>query len=711
MPRWLSFSLSPVRAPRARLALALLGLFGTGAWTAAQESQPAGNEDRVVSYPPVFFDRYQPNTAFDMVSQVPGFQLDDGNDQRGFGGAVGNVLINDRYPSSKQDTPSQILQRIPVTQVERIELIRGQVRDIDLLGRPVVLNLLLVENSAAATRWELSLRKNFQMSPLAPSGSISVSDRWRSMTYNVGVEGRRASFGNPGTRDVLDASGARVEQRLEDHEGSGFNANSYVTAAIDIGRTSLQINATLGLEERKEVLQTINVPEAPGGLPTNDHLVDERYNRQIEIGINAERRLSEDLVGTAILLHHELHQEPSSSQRRFDSAGDQYLFRLAETEAETTETIARTEFVWSKFTNHVLQVNVEGARNILNSALEQVVDTGSGPELVPVPGANSRVEELRGDILVIDTWSLGKYEFDYGIGAESSTISQSGDADQKRRFSFVKPQAAVTYASSPEQRIRLRLAREVAQLDFRDFVSATRFEDNDLALGNPDLRPESTWIAEVSSEWRWGDLSVLRAKVFHHWISDVQDLLPLDDAFEVPGNIGDGRRWGLEIEATVPLNWLGLSAARLDIRGRLQDSTVEDPVTGRMRVLSAAGGHKGDVDFRDENRYGLQLDFRQDLDTSRVSWGWNLAIRAERPLHKVNELDVYDEGANVDAFIETTRWLGLKVRLTGVNLLDIVDSRDRTLYGGARELSPVVSREHRRLTNGRRLLLTLSGTF
>ena len=70
-----------------------------------------------------------------MVDQVPGFQLDDGTDQRGFGAAIGNVLINDRYPSAKQDTPTQILQRIPASQVQRIELIRGQVREIDLLGQ------------------------------------------------------------------------------------------------------------------------------------------------------------------------------------------------------------------------------------------------------------------------------------------------------------------------------------------------------------------------------------------------------------------------------------------------------------------------------------------------------------------------------------------------------------------------------------------------
>ena len=107
---------------------------------------PADSENPVVTYGASFFDRYQPNTALDMVNQLPGFQLDDGDDRRGFGGSVGNLLINDRYPSVKQDKASTFLSRIAASRVDRIELIRSQVRDIDLRGRPVVANLILAED-------------------------------------------------------------------------------------------------------------------------------------------------------------------------------------------------------------------------------------------------------------------------------------------------------------------------------------------------------------------------------------------------------------------------------------------------------------------------------------------------------------------------------------------------------------------------------------
>ena len=117
------------------------------------------------------------------------------------------------------------------------------------------------------------------------------------------------------------------------------------------------------------------------------------------------------------------------------------------------------------------------------------------------------------------------------------------------------------------------------------------------------------------------------------------------------------------------------------------------------------------MSFDDENKYAIFVDFRQDFDTARVAWGWNFATRAKRPLFKVNELDVYDEGTELNAFIETTRWFGIKIRFSALNILDFSQTRDRTGYLGERDRSPVAFRELRTLTNGSRILLTLSGTF
>jgi len=680
-------------------------------------SEQAGtsiNEDEVVNYAAAFFQRYRPNTALDMVAEVPGFQLDEGEDKRGFGSAAGNILINDRRPSAKQDTVSAILGRIPAGNVERIEVIRGQVRGIELGGYSVVANVILSETAGPSLRWEAVVEKNLEPQPLSPGASISLTNRWRDTSYNLGLAAHRITYGDVGTDTIFNGSGELTEIRTDDVLTEGPNFNLNLNTVTQVGKSLLQSNIKVGDQSTSGELISLRVPQMPGETATEELFIDDSDTRDFELGLDAERKLNDELAGKAIFLYAEQSDDEVSTQRTIDDTGAQTLFRSAVSDTESTEIIARIELDWTGIASHAVQMNLEGAFNSVDGTLVQTEDTGSGPVDVPVPGGNTRVEENRVDILIRDNWSLGNYELAYGIGAEASRITQTGDAELERDFFFVKPEALLTYSAGQGPQTRFRVAREVSQLNFDDFISATVFEDDDLALGNPNLEPESTWVAELSHERRFGDFSVVTITAFYNWISEVEDLLPLSTTFEAPGNIGDGRRWGLEFEGTLPLDRIGLTDARLDIKARWQDSTVTDPVTGQSRVLSSkqeSGPPDDNAYLRNETDYALALDFRQDFEASRVAWGWTTQTRTGRPFYKVNELDVRDESVEVNAFVETTRWWGLKVRFEINRLFDLDETRDRTLYEGERELTPVERLIYRSRDGGRELGLRLSGTF
>lgn len=87
--------------------------------------------------------------------------------------------------------------------------------------------------------------------------------------------------------------------------------------------------------------------------------------------------------------------------------------------------------------------------------------------------------------------------------------------------------------------------------------------------------------------------------------------------------------------------------------------------------------------------YNIPADFRQDFESVWLAWGWTIADRSDQPLYKLNELDVHNTGVAINAFIETTRWFGIKTCLSVENMLDFTRSRDRTLYSGASGLSAV----------------------
>ena len=689
---------------------------------AAQETSSVTGDasEQVVEYPAAFFARYQPSTALDMVRQVPGFQLDDGGGLRGFGSAAGNILINDSRPSAKQDLLSAILARIPASYVERINLIRGQVQGVDLQGQAVVANIILHNNVPAAIRWEVLIRKNFNAPPITGEIGMSFSDRWKDIDYTTGFSVRRSSTSFEGFENIFDSNRNLTEARIDDDLRKNIELDGNLSASTVLDETLVHFNTKLAYKNRATSRISRFERSTTDSIGRNE-VFDQAHDFVVfELGIDAERSLSQFLLGKVIFLFNGTDVDIKANQRNVDSISDEFLLiRLADTGTNTREVISRLEFDWVKWPDHVVKANFEGTYNVLKGSLVQTENTGTGRVVVDVPGANTKVEETRWDLFLKDTWSLTDIVVEYGLGVEFSTISQTGDSEQKRNFVFLKPQGLLTYSHNQGQQTRLRLAREVAQLNFNEFVSSTVFEDDDLAFGNPDLKPETTWIVELSQEQRFGELGVVTLKAFHHWISDVQDLLPLTSEFEVPGNIGDGRRFGLEFESTVPLEWLGLSGAKLDFKARWQSSTVTDPVTGEGREFSGKGrlGGMPFIPFRDKNddfEYIFDIAYRQDFDEAKIAWGWDIADRAERLVFKVNELDIVDEGElELNAFIETTRWAGLKIQLIGQNILNLAEVRDRTEFIGERNstFTDIEGYEYRYRTKGMRWTLLVSGSF
>jgi hypothetical protein len=646
-----------------------------------------------------------------MVRQVPGFQLENNADSRGYNNALGNLLINDRRPTAKQDQPLAILSRIPVEIVERIELIRGQVRDIDMQGQSTLINIVLREDVNAAVQWEAYLRKTFRHGDLTPKIAASLSHRWGEIDYQLGLNFRRSRVGDNGTEEIFDAIDALTERRSINQENKNTFFSGNFSAATWLGESFLQLNGNFMLEEHVFNRRVRHFPVEPPGLAQEVFNLRDAHQPFFELGLDVERELSPDLDGKLIMLFFREYLDSIETRRNVEATGEQSLIRVTDTFNITTEGITRLELDWSGLEDHVFQVNLEGAYNILNGKLDQTEDTGAGPVLDILPGANSRVEELRGDFVVKDTWTISSFKLEYGLGAELSRINQSGDLEQERSFFFIKPQVVVNYSPQQGRLTRLRMAREVSQLNLNDFISANVFDEDDLALGNPDIRPDATWISELSHERRFGSDISLKLTLFHHWIKDVLDLLPLTSEFEAPGNIGNGRRWGLELESTLPLEALRLNGARLRLKGRLQDSRVTDPITGEHRELSQVTNPFRLDFFSLDTRYAYTVDFRQDFDTARMAWGFDIQQRGERPQYKVNELDIRDNQVQFDAFFETTRFWGIKMRVDYENIFDLEEERRRTIYVAERDLTPVASRELRNVGGGPRVFFTVSGSY
>lgn len=676
----------------------------SGASTAAESGIPAKerpsaskkkNEDIVV-YERSFFATYSPINALDMVQQLPGFRLVEGGNSRGFGGNAGNVLIDGERPSSKQDRLSQILSRIPADRVEQVEVVRGDTGALTAGGQSVVANVVLRDQGRASWAWSSLVEQDTDSGGPDIGGSLSVVAPRGDTRYAAGVEGRRMFFGNVAD-ERLEIGGELVELRddAERTQGNDFSGN--FSSETDWGSTVSRFNTRLDY-------QTFNFFErsrrSPQGVEETPFILDrdadwQRY--ELELGGDVQWEASRHTDVKTILVFNREWEDRTSGLRR--EADEQLIQRRqADRETRKAESIARVELDWTGWDDHYLEFDLEAARNVLDNELAFAVDEGDGFVSVPVPGADSRVEELRGDVQISDSWQIDEWTVEPSLGAELSRISQSGPGGRERSFFFVKPSLTVVHAPAAARQTRLNLRRSVAQLNFYDFISATNFGDDEINLGNPSLKPQNTWVAEAAHERRFGEVGVATARVFYHFVRDLQDRLPLNGR-DVPGNIGDGRRWGVELETTLPMDPIGLADARLDMDLRWQDSSVEDPVTDRERPFSG------------ESKFRVNTKLRQDLVSARTAWGLNFYYQDEVTRYELNELDIRQDGVNVDFFIETTRFMSTKVRLAAQNLLDRTFERDRRVFDGSRRDERVAFREVRDFRRGRSLILELSGNF
>lgn len=654
----------------------------------------------VVIYMPAFFTQYNPITALDMVGRVPGFSIDSGDNVRGFGGAAGNVLIDGQRPSTKSADIRTVLSRIGAGDVARLELIRGGTGGLDVGGQAVVVNVIRKEGGdvSSTSPWEFSLLKRRPDGGVRPRGEISFTGRARGVDYTLGANVFATSLRFDAEEEITRFFGDDEErQRAGVFRDQGGGVNLNLDKAFDSGNR-LRFNVEAEYVRSREDTTETRFLEAGG--PDVALFTFPFEELEYEIGADYEHAFTNAFGVKIIGLFGREFEEFESGFEFLPAMGadDRSVFISDETSGET---IGRLEFDWSGWERHAIQFGGEIVQNFIDSNADLLVDDGMGG-LTPVAidGANTRVSELRGEPFVTDSWRISsKLTLDLGFRYEFSRISQSGDNANSRFFTYPKPSAALTYSVSPQLQLRASVERDVNQLSFGEFVSSVNFDDEDIDFGNPDLRPERTWIFEAGFERRFGDIGVVEVTGFFDYVQDLEDLLPIGGIVEVPGNIGDGKRYGVRLNITTPLDFLGLSNSRLDSSLVVRDSSVEDPVTGLDREFSFLSNVFFDVEFQ------------QDFPAQSFSWGWGLNKNGERAGFGLDEFQINTNELEIRAFIETTAIKGVKIRAQVSDAANSTSLRDRTVFQGSRALGVADFREVRRSRNGGGISLIFSGTF
>ncbi len=571
---------------------------------------PARAEDAtVLSYPPSFFAGAQLGTAYDMVGRLPGFIYNSGNNNnRGYSGSAGNVLVDGLRPTAKTDDLTTILQRVPVSDVDHIDVIRGGAPGIDMQGQQVVANV--VRKTDDSTSLILILQNDIYSSGHeAPYGNVEFIHKSGGAAYDFTL----TRFGNlsddfigDGTETFITPGQAPlvVGARRLGPERQGWGVNGQAGWPLLSGLFG--INLTARSTARNETV----VYDAPRAA----NYLDSEKIRAAEFGSHWDGDVGPfevNLVGLERLTR-QVSYEPSTDwtgTALFDSLRD------------TGEPILRSAVRYHASPALTFESGLEGAYNSLDGHTSNVVN--GVPQTIV--GADAHVHELRGEALAQASWNISSdWSLEAGSHAEFSTIVARGVVP--RSFAFLKPRLLASWSPGQGQQFRLRLERVVGQLDFTNFIATNNVTFSGIAAGNTNLKPDQRWQYEGDYEWHFWDKGALMLSVLHEDITDLVDYIPLGNGQDGPGNIPKATNDQFDVEFALPLDKLSLDGGQFKTSLLWRDSALADPVTGQIRSISNQQDRR------------LRLGYVQDMPGLNSSFNFGVQLPFTRPSYRIAQI-------------------------------------------------------------------------
>lgn len=666
------------------------------------QAQPVTDDDSTITYPAEFFAQYQPFSVNDMLDRIPGINVarqgsqsesglgsSSGAERRGLGLGGDQVLINGRRITGKGNEGNSQLSRIPANQVQYIEIIRGTSGDLDVRGGNQVINIVLLEaESRNSIAFELNA-DHYHDGELKPGGKISLTGQNGNFDYLVSAESVSGWRSRPALETSILPDGTLNEniKRLNTRDSQPFVLSTnlgYQFSESDIAHLNAQYSDSDAPNiENRTIIDQLSTP------PVFRFEFDDTDNSSEfwEIGGDFEHTFSNGGRWKTLFIANK--KEGSTLRERFDVEGSNLVKDMfLNTFNRYQERIARSSYSFNFDQNQGLEIGIERAQTILDSSLQLGLNLGGSNAstafggLTPLTNSNASVEEIRYETFAVHNWQINqRMSLESTLIVETSEIEQSGDVSKKRDFDFIRPKVDYRFDITPALQFRATVEKDVAQLSFNDFTANVNETDleQDAVAGNPDLRQEQSWRYDMNLEYRFNnDNGVINGNVFYHDLEDVidkTDVSTVSNILSANGNIGDGERYGISVDASLRLGFIELPGILITSRVQVEDSRVTDPFLGIDRRPSRQG----------RGRYNV--GFRHDIPSRSINYGFtygNYMTGNSKAfdIFDIDKIEAYSSDASVSVFAEMQGWGGLTYRFEASNPTESWQCRIRSRYTG-----------------------------
>jgi outer membrane receptor for ferrienterochelin and colicins len=583
------------------------------------------------------------------------------------------VLVDGERPSGNSRHALLIISRMPAGELERVEIMKGATAEFGN-ATPVTINLV---TNRTKRKESLDFKIVAGLRDDEPGAQLSITKEGNSGAWSWSIPLSLSQTRSPVDRTASRqeaAAGTRTLWQNEDERGRNNFSEQYFAPKLSWkeGKSSFSIWPMLFFAQgdRETMLHRTQYVDPVNGTSLGS-VLQRKDAEETRYRINRLRLEGETVAaGTRFSGRLTLARGAKDSDIVRDSVGPQSTESYRRRENEVNAAL-RADRGWG---DHLSSLGLEYTTLDRKERQEY---TGAF-----VNGDTFDAGETQGALWVQDEWAVTKsVTLTSGLRAESISIEADSPSQRHR---WISPSIATRWEvdsgwvlrSSIGAGIKAPKLDEISDAPIRSSGLNSPLEPD--LRGNPELRPEKNVSVELALEHYWpNEVAVVGANVYVRDTKDFIERRPvLENSrwVERPYNEGDARHWGIELDAKLKTDSLGMPGGAFRTHLTLPHGRVDDR---RLGIDRAA---------REVPRYVWSLGYDQSLPKWSSSAGFLLqqtgATRTDIPAEQWAETRARSV---LDAYWVRKVAPTINLRLTLQNILGEDTRRTVRAYSAGQE--------------------------
>lgn len=462
-------------------------------------------------------------TATDVLQNVPSVTVDmDGNVSLRGSGAV-TVFIDGKPSTLTGGSRQAILQQIPASAIESVEVISNPSAKYDAEGMAGIINIKTKKGKLKG------LNGNTTM-------SVGTNNKYNA---SVGLNNRGAKlnvFGNYSFRSEERESEANSDQVYKQpitfseiksaSEGEQKNVFNTVKAGFDYdlnNYNTISLSGSYSMRDENDPESNVNLITYPSG----DNAVSTRYekseqdNNTLESTLDYRRTFKDSKSELSASATYSMSDRDEN--KRYAGTSAEIPYQLNNSDAEFTSAIAQADYS-HPFTNGKLETGLKATQRINDNDVHAEV-LSDGVYLNDIKYTDHFIYEE--DVLAGYALYSGKIKwFDYSAGLRAEQTMTNGDSKTTslnidRSYLAFFPSASIKYNWKKTNDLQLSYSRRTNRPNINSLNPFVDYSDTlNIRTGNPYLKPEYIHSAELSYA-KTMDKITATATVYYRHIDDV----------------------------------------------------------------------------------------------------------------------------------------------------------------------------------------------